>query len=275
MSTSRLTNNLEENLLAGDIAVLGIPFDEHSSFMRGAAEAPPLIWEAFRSPSANTFAESGMDVGAHPRLRYLGNIAFANYLGISEPAARVLERGARALSFGGDHSVTYPIMRAYAARYPDVHILQIDAHSDLYEVFDDNPYSHACPFARIMEEKLARGLTQVGVRTLTAHQREQARRFGVVVHEIMNGPPPPLSFDGPLYISLDLDALDPAFAPGVSHHEPGGFTVREVLHILRAIEAPVVGADIVEYNPRRDVGGTTAMVAAKLFREIAALMLKP
>jgi len=79
---------------------------------------------------------------------------------------------------------------------------------------------------------------------------------------------------GPLYISIDLDALDPAFAPGVSHYEPGGLSVRDILSVLHRIDAPIVGADVVEYNPTRDINGMTAVVAAKLVKEFAALAAK-
>jgi arginase family enzyme len=77
--------------------------------------------------------------------------------------------------------------------------------------------------------------------------------------------------EAPLYISIDLDALDPAFAPGVSHHEPGGLSTRELLSVLHRIEGPIVGADIVELNPSRDINGVTATLAAKLVKELAAL----
>jgi arginase len=83
-----------------------------------------------------------------------------------------------------------------------------------------------------------------------------------------------LRLDGPLYISFDLDVLDPAFAPGVSHHEPGGLSVREALTFIQSIQAQIVGADIVEYNPVRDRDGVTAMVAAKVLKEIAAGMVR-
>jgi arginase family enzyme len=82
-----------------------------------------------------------------------------------------------------------------------------------------------------------------------------------------------LKFESPLYISIDLDVLDPAFAPGVSHHEPGGLATRELLRFIRCIEARVVGADIVELNPRRDPLGITAMAGAKILKEVAALIL--
>jgi arginase family enzyme len=84
---------------------------------------------------------------------------------------------------------------------------------------------------------------------------------------------PALSFATPVYVSVDLDALDPAFAPGVSHHEPGGMSTRELLDVLHAVDAPIIGADIVELNPDRDLHGVTAMVGAKLLREIAGMML--
>ncbi len=81
--------------------------------------------------------------------------------------------------------------------------------------------------------------------------------------------------DGPVYISLDMDVLDPAFAPGVSHHEPGGLSTRQVLGIIQRLKNPVVGADIVEYNPDRDISGITAAAAAKFLKEIAGMMFQP
>ncbi len=116
-------------------------------------------------------------------------------------------------------------------------------------------------------------LTQVGIRTLNDHQREQADRFGVDIIEMKDFEQATLFLQGPLYISLDLDALDPAYAPGVSHHEPGGMTTRQLIELLHAIEVPVVGADIVECNPTRDINNMTAMVGYKLMKELIELML--
>ena len=256
------------------VAITAIPFDEYSSYTRGPAEAPPLIWKAFHSDAANTFAEDGTDIGDHPRLLDLGAVPFRDYHDISNHIDQLLNQQVRLLSLGGDHSVTYPIIRAYARKFPRLNILQLDAHGDLYDEFEGNRYSHACPFARIMEEGLAQTLTQVGNRTLTAHQREQVERFGVQVYEMRHGIPSTLKLKGPLYLSLDIDVLDPAFAPGTSHHEPGGLSVRQVIDIIQSIDVPLVGADIVEYNPRRDIQDMTAMVAAKFFREIAGIMLR-
>jgi len=109
---------------------------------------------------------------------------------------------------------------------------------------------------------------------MTGHQRDQALRFGVEAIEMKDWADDRiLSFDGPLYISFDLDALDPAFAPGVSHREPGGLSVRQALRLVQRVEGQVVGADIVEFNPRMDTSGLTAVVCAKLLKELASRIL--
>jgi arginase len=180
----------------------------------------------------------------------------------------------RPIALGGDHSITYPIMRAVAKRHPGLTILHIDAHGDLYDDFEGDRYSHACPFARIMEEGLAARLVQVGIRTLTPHQREQITRFGVDTIEMQHfagGARP--SADGPIYLSVDIDGLDPAFAPGVSHKEPGGLSVRDVLTMIHSLRGPIIGADVVEFNPGQDLGDLTAAAAAKIVREIAGHMI--
>ena len=178
------------------------------------------------------------------------------------------------ICLGGDHSVTYPILRAIARQHRSVTLLHIDAHGDLYDDFEGDRYSHACPFARIMDEQLCSRLVQVGIRTLTPHQREQIARFGVETIEMQHfagGMRP--AIDGPVYLSIDIDGIDPAFAPGVSHREPGGLSVRDVLSMIHALDGPIVGADVVEFNPAQDLGGVTASVAAKITREIAGGIL--
>jgi len=159
-----------------------------------------------------------------------------------------------------------------AEAHGPVSILHFDAHPDLYDDFEGDPLSHASPFARIMENGLASSLVQVGIRTSNRHCREQAQRFAVETVEMNEFTPDRVPIPGaPLYISIDLDALDPAFAPGVSHHEPGGLSVRDILSVLHRVPGPIVGADVVEYNPTRDINGMTAVVAAKLVKELAAL----
>ena len=165
-------------------------------------------------------------------------------------------------------------MRAVGKRLPNLTILHFDAHPDLYDELDGNRLSHACPFARIMEEKLAKRLVQVGIRTLNGHQREQAARFGVDIVQMRDLPAiHKMKIDGPIYVSFDMDVLDPAFAPGISHREPGGMSVREVLTHLHSIEGNIAGADIIEFNPVQDVSNLTAMVAAKILKELLGVMI--
>ncbi|HEU0133659.1 MAG TPA: agmatinase [Allosphingosinicella sp.] len=259
-----------------ELRLIGAPTDRHSSFLRGAALAPPLIRAALRSDHGNLTAESGCELGVDVRLTDLGDLPLEESDGddalISAAVAQAAADGAVPLVLGGDHSITLPVLEALAARYGPVDILHFDAHPDLYDDFEGNPRSHASPFARIMERGLARRLVQVGIRTLNRHCREQAERFGVEIVEMRRFRPEAVPMPaGPLYVSIDLDSFDPAFAPGVSHHEPGGLSVRDVLAVLDRVEADIVGADIVEYNPARDLNGVTAVLAAKLVKEVAAL----
>ena len=256
------------------ITLQGILYDAKSSFLRGPALAPPRIRAAYNSTSANYFSESGIDLS--PEIwDDKGDYDITDYDEISSVTKKNLSSGQPLISLGGDHSITYPIVKAIEQYHGPLTILHIDAHSDLYDEFEGDKYSHACPFARIMEEDLAHRLVQVGMRTLSTHQREQAQKFGVEILEMKDFSIDKLPvFDTPIYLSLDMDALDPAFAPGVSHHEPGGLTTRQLITIIQRIQAPVIGADIVEYNPKRDINEVTAMVAAKLLKEIAAKILE-
>ena len=269
---------LEEALQPGSVAVIGAPLDENSSILRGPALAPRRIRDVLHAGSSNWCTEDGIDLSARSDWRDLGDLTLPAgekaLRTIEQTVARLLRRGRRVLTLGGDHSITYALLRAYAAAHPGLTILHIDAHPDLYDDFEGRRFSHASPFARIMEEGTVKRLVQVGIRTMNPHQQAQAQRFGVEVIAMRDYHPGlTLDLDGPLYLSLDLDALDPAFAPGVSHHEPGGFSVRELLALLGRVKAPLVGADIVEYNPVRDHADMTAMVAAKFYKELVGRLL--
>ena len=258
------------------IGILGIPFDQNSSFQKGPSLAPDRIRESYFSTSSNLWSEKGLDLGSIKHLYDLGDINFKENIDdfnlITDSVKNIIDQDCYLICLGGDHSVTFPIIKAHAQKYRHLNILHFDAHPDLYDSLDGNIHSHACPFARIMEKKLAARLVQIGIRTMNGHQREQAEKFGVEVNEIKNGDNflNELEFEGPVYISLDLDCLDPAFAPGVSHHEPGGMTTRQVIDIIHHLKGKIIGADIVEYNPDRDLHSMTSMVAAKLLKEIIA-----
>jgi arginase len=268
----------------GPPALLGIPFDGQSSFLRGTGEAPAKIREALHANASNRWTELGVNLGEEGIFEDEGDCKFSEeeaFEVIERDVGKLIDEGKRPILLGGDHSITFPVVKAFAQdrpgqppRFSSLTIFHFDAHPDLYDEFEGNRLSHACPFARIMEAGLVKRLVQVGIRTMVAHQREQARRFGVEVFEMRTLPAyAPLRAQGPVYVSFDMDVLDPAFAPGVSHREPGGMSVREALAHLHAMQGAIVGADVVEYNPVQDVSGLTATVAAKIVKEILGKMI--
>jgi arginase len=258
--------------------LLGIPLDHNSSFLRGPAQAPSKIREALHSDAWNSWASGRIDLAQPGLFEDAGDLARMAEPDASEriehSVAKIVDSKKRPLCLGGDHSITYPILRAVGKRVPGITLVHFDAHPDLYADYEGNPDSHASPFARIMENQLVHRLLQIGIRTLNDHQRAQAERYGVEVYEMENLPDlGKLHLAGPLYVSFDMDALDPAFAPGVSHWEPGGLSTREAIQYLQELPAPIVGADIVEFNPVRDASGLTATVAAKLLKELLGKMI--
>ncbi|MDZ4862510.1 MAG: agmatinase family protein [Gemmatimonadota bacterium] len=262
------------------ISLLGLPWDASSSFQRGPALAPPAIRAALHSESTNGCNEDGVDV--RPLLQDAGDLPLDNdgpfpLEAITAGAERVLATGAMPIFLGGDHSVTWPLVRAVAPKHPQLTILHFDAHPDLYDALDGSRTSHACPFARIMEEGLARRLVQVGIRAMNPHQQRQADRFKVEVVPMRAGfeamRAAVASVTGPLYLSMDIDALDAAFAPGISHSEPGGLSVRELLTLIQTIpRGMLVAADVVELNPVNDLRDLTARVAATCVKEVVGRM---
>jgi arginase len=260
--------------------LIGLPYDATSSFLRGSAAAPNAIRAALASSAWNGWSENLTDTRSPGLLTDAGDLAIpdddaAARASIQAGVAAVIAGGARPLALGGDHAVTYPVLRAIHEANGPVTILHIDAHPDLYDEYEGDRYTHASPFARIMEEGLASKLVQVGIRAMNRHQRDQADRYGVEVIDMpawSRGVRPSVE-GGPVYVSIDLDGIDPAHAPGVSHREPGGLNVRDVIGLVQDVRGPIVGADVVELNPSRDIGDLTAFVAAKLVRELIARMI--
>lgn len=269
--------------------LLGLPFDGASSFLRGPAEAPAAVRRVLHSGASNWTTERGIDLdpdSGHDsdmaggrRWRDAGDLDLPDdpagaAAAIRTAAAGFVASGEPIVAIGGDHFVTWPLV-ASLGESPVVRpltILHVDAHPDLYDQLDGERLSHACPFARIMEAGAADRLVQFGIRTMNAHQREQADRFGVEVHTAADWDGHLPTVEGDVYVTIDVDGIDPAFAPGVSHHEPGGLTSRQVLGLVHQLaEHPrirLVGADVVEINPRRDVHDMTAALGAKLLKEL-------
>ncbi len=257
------------------MAILGVPFDEKSSYLRGAAAGPAAIRAASTGKCYCGWTELGVDLEQDTVMVDVGDVDTSGdpdkTFALTEKAvAKILDKGAGPIILGGDHSITYPVLKAFARTYKPLDVLHFDAHPDLYDDLYGDRLSHACPFARILEDGLAANVVQIGVRAVTGAHRSKALKHALRMIEMKEiSDPIFLKFPNPLYVSFDLDALDPAFAPGVAHHEAGGLSTRQAIQIIQSLKARIVGLDIVEMNPSRDVSGITAAAAFKIIKEVA------
>jgi agmatinase len=261
------------------VSLLGIPWDRSSSYAQGAAMGPHQVLGMLRSDASNPYSiglTSIPEAIAEQRILSLPGGAAEARAAVEQAARDVLDRALCPISVGGDHSVTYPLLRAMRAAHGPVQVLHVDAHPDLYDDFEGDRWSHACPFARALDDGCISRLVQVGIRASTPAQVQRAREHGVLMLGADEIERVPAAFlDAPLYVTIDLDGLDPAFAPGVSHPEPGGLSTRELLALLRRVRGRLLGADVVELNPERDESLRTAGVAVRLVKELIHLAVRP
>ena len=189
---------------------------------------------------------------------------------IEEEAAAALEQGRGCVALGGEHLITLPLVRAALARYPGLAVLHVDAHADLADRYGGNPLTHATVIRRVAELLGPGRVVQLGIRSATAEEtvfaREQTHLFP--------GPPPDMAAvrsllaGRPVYLTIDIDVVDPAFGPGVGTPEPGGWSSTELLHVVGEMSGlDVVAMDVVEVCPPYDPAGITAFLAAKVLRE--------
>ncbi len=263
--------------MSGTICLLGLPCDLQSSYRKGAADAPRRIREAVNASCYNAVTDSGVDLTG--QVIDLGDLAprsdWAETMQCyAERTRDLFASDRRAFFLGGDHAVTIPVVQALDAIARPVHVLQFDAHPDLYPDFQDDPFSHACTAHRILEMPHVASLTILGVRTLNPIQRQAAERFSERLrmlearHLIGALPPlPHLASDDPVYLTLDLDVFDPAHVPGVAHPVPGGLSPRQVLNFLADAPFHLVGMDAVEVNPSLDVNSATAVLAGRMVQQ--------
>ena len=274
------------------IGLLGVLEDRNSSFLVGPAQAPPLIRQYFHEPAVNTWCELGFDV-AHQLCDY-GDVTpqTRHPEGIEEATKDVLQRMLDnhhlPITLGGDHSITFSLVKSiqnHLRDAPPLVIVHFDAHPDIYPDYEGDKSSHACPFARILEVPgLCGQLISIGVRTISGPQMPLLDQYGVVTIEARHFPAKGSDIQGileqfiqpttPVYVSVDVDVLDPSAAPGVSHREGGGLTPRQLIDAIHCIPGIIVGADLVEYNPTRDTSDfLTASVVAKIMKELAGKAL--
>jgi len=259
------------------LVFVGLPDDSQSSFRRGCARAPERIRLAYDGNCYNASTEAGVDLSG--AVADLGDLASgdsweATTRRYRDFAAGLYSGGKVPFFAGGDHAVTVPVVAALSVLNEPVHVVQFDAHPDLYPVFEGNPNSHACAATRLLEMGHVASLTQLGVRTLNRPQSQQAEqhsdRLRILSARDLGGGIPALSQiprGAKVYVNVDIDAFDPAYAPGVSHPVPGGLTPRQVLDFLQRAEWALVGMDVVEVNLTLDRNDQTVLLAARLLHE--------
>jgi agmatinase len=275
-----------------DVAVLGAPFDGATTFRAGARFGPAAIREASMllrpynealdlSPFAEVQVADAGDAPASP----IG--VEAGHRAIEESARAVIEAGGRVVGLGGDHSVSLPLVRAAAAAHGPLALLQLDAHADTWDSYFGERYTHGTIFRRATEEGIVdpRASVQIGLRgsLYSAGDMRENRELGfaTLLARELDGIGLAGALDlirtrlgSPVYLTVDIDVLDPAFAPGTGTPEAGGLTSREVLgllHGLAKLEPEIAGADVVEVSPPYDPSGVTAVAGANIAYELVGL----
>jgi agmatinase len=276
-----------------DIAVLGAPFDGATTFRPGARFGPAAIREAAlllrpynEALDVSAFAEVQVaDAGdAGPNPIEVGEAHAA----IQAAAAELHDAGPRVLGLGGDHSVALPLIRAAAARHGPVSLLQLDAHTDTWDEYFGARVTHGTIMRRAAEEGALdpQRSVQIGLRgplyAATDLADNRALGFRALLARELDAGGVATAIElaratlrSPVYVSVDVDVLDPAYAPGTGTPEPGGLTSRELLTILRGLAGgglDVVAADVVEVSPAYDAGGITALAAAAAAYDLLGLM---
>ncbi|UCF32028.1 MAG: agmatinase [bacterium] len=259
----------------GDVVLMGVPFDGTSCFRPGSRFGPHSIriW----SDVLESFSpELDMDL-EEIRLGDLGDleVPVAGWdevaLRIRESMAPLLAEGKIPVVLGGEHLISLAAVGACLDRYPNLCVLHVDAHLDLRDEYESDRHTHATVMRRVMDLLGSDRVFQWGVRSGTREEWKMARSVGTIIDtpsEIRD------RLGGrPLYLSLDLDVLDPSILPETGAPEPGGLFFRELLNFLHALRGlPIVGADVVEYSPAGPgMGGPSGAVAAKVVREVILL----
>jgi agmatinase len=274
------------------VAILGVPFDSGVSYRPGARFGPQAIragskllrpyhpWLGVQPWDVHQVADAG-DVAANP---FSIEEAITQ---IAEAARAVLGRADHLLTIGGDHTIALPLLRAHAEKHGPLALVHFDAHLDTWDTYFDAPYTHGTPFRRAVEEGLLAldRSAHVGIRgpLYTPDDLTQDAGLGFATISTLDvaneGPAAAVERikarvgDFPVYVSIDIDVLDPAHAPATGTPEPGGLTSRELQMMLRGLQAVrVVGADVVEVAPAYDHAELTALAAANVVYELMGLL---
>lgn len=275
-----------------DVAIMGVPFDSGTSYRTGTRFGPRKIREA----SLMIWGHNAtLNVTPLKKLRAVdyGDVSVIptsiehTMDAITKTAGEIINSGTTLITLGGDHSIALPLLRAHAKKYGPVSVVHVDAHIDTWESeFEAVPYSHGTPFRYALQEGLIREgeYVQIGIRGPVSGENDYAeneklgaRRIGI--HEVMEkGIPDVLKeihqrMKGPVYVTVDIDSADPAFAPGTGTPEVGGLTSYQLLQLVRGLHGlNLIGFDLVEVSPPFDHGDITSILASNIAFEYLTLL---
>ena len=283
-----------EALPGWDIAVVGVPFDGGTSYRPGARFGPAAVRQGSRLLRPYNPAQDALPF-ALAQVADAGDIACTPFsteeavVQIEAAADALLAGGGRLVAVGGDHTIALPLLRATSKRHGPLALVHFDAHLDTWDTYFGQRFTHGTPFRRAWEEGLLRRdrTVHVGLRGPLYSDDDLIDDSGmgfvqVTTDDVASRGPAEVAAqvlasvgDAPLYVSVDIDVLDPAHAPGTGTPEAGGLTSRELLAMLRALApAHIVGADVVEVSPAYDQSEITAIAAAHVLYDLVTLMAR-
>jgi len=267
----------ESNLDEAKFVITGIPYDKTSSFRRGAVKAPDSIRQA--SWNFETFdLENNVDI-KDINIHDYGNLNFEKLTpskmiqDVKNHFTKILSKNKIPITIGGEHSITPGIIQAFQK---ETAVLSLDAHIDYRDQYENEKYNHACAIRRIADHVDVKNVAVLGIRSAEKEEFEEAKRDKLFyrtssdfkkegIKEILKQAKSHLA-DKPLYLTLDIDVIDPAYAPGTSTPEPFGLTHFDIMQVINFFSDQIVGFDIVEVCPEYD-NGETSLLAAKIIRK--------
>jgi len=253
---------------AGSITIFGVPFDATASFKPGARFAPDGV--RFYSESLETFS---LHLGKSLEDLKVADAGNLPVFTVPEEMVTAVEEFVKnvelPVAIGGEHSITYPVVKALLERYTNLAVVQFDAHADLRNTYNRTPYSHACVMRRLHE--LDCTIIQVGVRSATREELEFIAKSERIIRleSLAELYSTVASMKMPIYVTVDIDFFDPSFAPGTGNPEPCGFSPKEFFSVIYSLpQVEVVGFDVVEINPTCDPSGITQVLGARIIRDL-------
>ena len=276
-----------------DVAIVGVPYDGATSYRSGARFGP----RAIREQSMLLWGYNNpLGVAPFKTLKVIdyGDVevvpvdVLATHGAINVEVTNLLKENVKVITLGGDHSIALPLLQAHARKYGRLAVIHFDAHPDTWDTeFGQQKFSHGTPFRRAIEQRLidTSAYLQIGIRGPTSGKQDYEDAIALGARMITMDEAMGLGLarilkeikdrvaDKPVYITLDIDSIDPAFAPGTGTPEVGGFSSYQVLQLLRGLKGlNIVGADVVEVSPPFDHSNITSILASNLVFEYLSLL---